>query len=1335
MQLVERVLGRQPTTGDLRKRGHELGEPSLSAEPSTVPQRHSDHEGEEAVAEHGPLRLLSKIRERREQQQAIAEITNEDVFDYIEEAKVRGRVLLTFGAARERLTSTVIRQRGELRELGITAAEVEACHTRMWELAPWGSHVSRIKAQERVIKERRLRAEAEANARAWTLSQRVETRKRALDRGVRQKTGGVKPAEKESDSVLTRICQRPLHAAVRFATVTMILVATTMAAVRPLEAPSTTTEDPHGAPATLTDPSQRETYERFLANPEGLGQEDLASLPPEATLSLLTERGDLDLAETIEAYLPNPPIRFVVAETEQPVGEYHQRLNIRAENPPERLLRWLNVIEGPISQSAPDLLAKILVRNIKTFISEKGYFSGASHPGTQLVEILGGFYNHQPLLNPDHPAAFHYPQKYGLTYLTRLVWAAFMDRPQELDKGVSSLAPVSLKDTPMPQDKIHRAINVLCAKLESYLMARKLIGQYGESEVLKAYVNFVPLGSVSGLPVFGLETASRFLFGKSLDQLNGAETLVVIGSIQAPAEYMYSQESAVDRAITVLDILRRKGQISPEEYDQIKDQLAQVNFSYLTPEEYLNLWFNSSTDLPHILKQQVYEYLALAREGKLTPAMVGPDETTFRLHLPLPIPSRLDTLALGGEQALTPFSLERPALQDRLDTHIRKHLTQTDGGLTFSLKDGRKIEIPFFEQGGTRPAGLAVVVLDGKTGEILGQFDETGQLSEYPTPIGSTIKPFITAFLLSVGYDLKTPIANAPGNYALVHEVLTVRNAVDSLNIDSPENKIDLELALAYSANVPFQVLLKEYLSSHPGGWLQLQAFLSRFGLELKDAQGRILGDPTDYAAIGSDVYVSSLVSLARAYSMLANPEKYFSNDPGLVADLKRISEILADQELKKTQTPGGKRVWTNLAMQAFNPDLNGGRAFFKTGTVSYADTTTDLLTCGVVRTNDGRLVALATRVAGQKDGRPISLKGVSSEIPLPITRELLEFVASSNEPAMESYPPERAISLLTDFWRTKTLGLTDYRLATTREKTMLYDRFGNSLGFLDAGQIVDIIGKPKNGLQEVVLHLGEMITTTFAREESLITNRDDLGSQKPEASRLIELAQAARDAYPEIRHPQVNFIIVGPNETSPFLFFVYKSLEARNLIMAGSEDFRQVLNQMGLRANNVVFVNQPLLRTYLGEEEVKVDNLTLPRRALVDIIVSQEEYLKVQTILNQSRTNIAFDTLFWNSSRPTPTQVLISALAEYRLGLNTRGNERSKMIGDLVRYSPGRLGEIYRLYSQLMGDLDKGRPIMTRQAQRLISLFTELNNSPTPQELKILGTITVVPRLNSSPR
>ena len=101
-----------------------------------------------------------------------------------------------------------------------------------------------------------------------------------------------------------------------------------------------------------------------------------------------------------------------------------------------------------------------------------------------------------------------------------------------------------------------------------YMAVFKIEPAYSKEQILEFYVNSFFLGSG-----YGVEVTSKNYFGKSAKDLNVAEAAMIAGLFQAPGSYnpYTNPEGTENRRQTVLNLMKRHGYITDEEYDIAKE--------------------------------------------------------------------------------------------------------------------------------------------------------------------------------------------------------------------------------------------------------------------------------------------------------------------------------------------------------------------------------------------------------------------------------------------------------------------------------------------------------------------------------------------------------------------------------------------------------------------------------------------------------------------------------------------------------------------------------------------------------------------------------------------
>jgi penicillin-binding protein 1A len=106
----------------------------------------------------------------------------------------------------------------------------------------------------------------------------------------------------------------------------------------------------------------------------------------------------------------------------------------------------------------------------------------------------------------------------------------------------------------------------LVRKLKEAILAFQLERRYTKNEILELYLNQVYFGSGA----YGVESAAKIFFGKSVKDLDLSECALVAGMPKSPSRYspLVNPELAIKRRNTVLKQMRDTGHISNAVYEQ-----------------------------------------------------------------------------------------------------------------------------------------------------------------------------------------------------------------------------------------------------------------------------------------------------------------------------------------------------------------------------------------------------------------------------------------------------------------------------------------------------------------------------------------------------------------------------------------------------------------------------------------------------------------------------------------------------------------------------------------------------------------------------------------------
>ncbi|MBC8213617.1 MAG: PBP1A family penicillin-binding protein [Candidatus Marinimicrobia bacterium] len=105
-------------------------------------------------------------------------------------------------------------------------------------------------------------------------------------------------------------------------------------------------------------------------------------------------------------------------------------------------------------------------------------------------------------------------------------------------------------------------------KLKELLTAIQIEKTYTKSEIMELYLNSVYFGHGT----YGVQTASKYYFGKNVNELNLNECATLIGLLPAPAHYspVNHPEKANWRRNLVLSVMNRREYISDSEFEIVK---------------------------------------------------------------------------------------------------------------------------------------------------------------------------------------------------------------------------------------------------------------------------------------------------------------------------------------------------------------------------------------------------------------------------------------------------------------------------------------------------------------------------------------------------------------------------------------------------------------------------------------------------------------------------------------------------------------------------------------------------------------------------------------------
>ncbi|MBW1992854.1 MAG: PBP1A family penicillin-binding protein [Deltaproteobacteria bacterium] len=450
-----------------------------------------------------------------------------------------------------------------------------------------------------------------------------------------------------------------------------------------------------------------------------------------------------------------------------------------------------------------------------------------------------------------------------LRAIVRNIWAG------EYAEGASTISQQLAKTLFLTPKK------TLARKIKEAFLAFQLERRYTKDEILELYLNQIYFGSGA----YGVESASRAFFGKSVKDLSLSECALIAGMPKAPSRYspLVNLSLAKQRRDTVLRQMKETGIINEEQYQQsIKDSID------LSNREQRTVKAPYFVDYVRQALESIIGATKLYKEGFIV-------HTTLRYRLQ----SAAQAAVANGLS-----DLEKRMRQRRMKT--------------------------------VRPQA-ALVALDILTGGIVAM---VGGRDYYESPYnraiharrqpGSAFKPIVYALAIERGFPQHRMILDAPVVFRGGREAEDWR----------PENfsktykgEITLRHALAVSENIP-AVRLIEML-----GVDSVAQFAHSLGIRSQLQQNLTL-------ALGTSEV--SLLNLTEAYAVFANKSLWIEPF-GISEIVDRTGRIVwrARPKKKIVMSRAAAAIMTNMLQAVINEGTGkkarniGGQIAGKTGTTN----------------------------------------------------------------------------------------------------------------------------------------------------------------------------------------------------------------------------------------------------------------------------------------------------------------------------------------------------------------------------------------------------------------
>lgn len=182
--------------------------------------------------------------------------------------------------------------------------------------------------------------------------------------------------------------------------------------------------------------------------------------------------------------------------------------------------------------------------------------AGVHHTTVPLAEIPLAL---QQATIATEDASFYYNPGVDVVGILRALWINLGGG--EVLAGGSTITQQVARN--MLLDPQERAERTLARKLRESILAWRLSRAYTKDEILALYLNQTYYGHLA----YGVEAAARTFFGKSVRDLDLAESALLAGLPQAPSLYdpLLYPDAAKERQAVVLDLMVRQNYLTAEE--------------------------------------------------------------------------------------------------------------------------------------------------------------------------------------------------------------------------------------------------------------------------------------------------------------------------------------------------------------------------------------------------------------------------------------------------------------------------------------------------------------------------------------------------------------------------------------------------------------------------------------------------------------------------------------------------------------------------------------------------------------------------------------------------
>ncbi len=325
----------------------------------------------------------------------------------------------------------------------------------------------------------------------------------------------------------------------------------------------------------------------------------------------------------------------------------------------------------------------------------------------------------------------------GFDYL-RILKAMYLNlKNKDIVQGASTITQQYARNLYLNMEKTWKR------KIDEAWLTLKLETHYTKDEILEGYLNTINYGQ----GVYGIENAAKYYFNKSSKDLSVAESAMLAGIPNSPANYspLVDEYSAKKRQKVVLEAMKDNNYIIEDEFNAAYD-----------------------TTLTYYGKKDKYN---------LSTLMYYQDAVMDELEGIKSIPKSF--LTTGGLKIYTSLDIEA---QQTFEEAMQKNIQDFPEAQTMGAM--------------MNPSNGEIIALIGGTDYAKSQYNRA---TDAKRQVGSSMKPFLYYAALENGFTASTRFMSSPTTFTFgSNQTYSPKNYADKY----PNKEISLASAIVYSDNI-----------------------------------------------------------------------------------------------------------------------------------------------------------------------------------------------------------------------------------------------------------------------------------------------------------------------------------------------------------------------------------------------------------------------------------------------------------------------------------------------------------------------------------------------------